>query len=191
MTPDPAMRIARVLVAALVIALTGCTNAMPRTASFSRTSNEGLLSFALASEVAGTVSLTVARYDAGSRRVTANSFSGQYFVEHHGSTLRHYFIQVPQGKYVIKSVSVQIHPKTTLVCLSQGTIEFDAISGRSLYLGEFVFDGRSIRMTGADLEAAQVAMSAYPGVDGRLQQAEVVKTTFSNSKRLGTQICGG
>lgn len=178
-------------IVAIVVVLAGCTSAAPRTAKFSPGSGEGLLTFALASETPGTISLTVARYDAESNRVTANSFSGQYFVEHTGVKPAHYFIQVPPGKYVIKHVSVQVYPNTTMVCLSQGTIAFDAAAGKILYLGQFVFDGHGIRKIGNNLEAAQAAMKMYPNVDGNVESAVVTQVTFANSSRLGREICGG
>jgi hypothetical protein len=184
------MRTERFGILGLAFLLVACTNAAPRTISFSPESKDGLVVFTLDEMVPKTITLTIARFDRESSRVTANSFVGQYFVEHAEPKSKQYVVQVPSGSYVIKDVTVRDYNLTTQICLSDGTISFDVPPGHQLYLGAFIFNGREVQKSGFDIESARAAMRDYPNITGELEPAEITQVTFKNSSRMG-MICGG
>ncbi|HEU4779734.1 MAG TPA: hypothetical protein VFS58_07605 [Steroidobacteraceae bacterium] len=181
----------RTLLLSVVFLLDACTHAAPRSVSFSESSSDGLIVFGLASEVGHPITFTFARFDVDTGRVTASSFSGQHYIEHHGTEPRHHVLQVPAGNYVIKDVTIHASNRFTEVCLSAGTVAFMIGAGQQAFLGDFIFDGTTIQKIGANLRNAQDSMRDYPGVVGALGPVGLTETTFQNARRFGNEICGG
>lgn len=180
------------MLAAVALWLGGCSNAASRAITFSPSSKDSLVAFELGNNIRKPISLTIALFDRATNRVTANSFVGQYFVEHDGiSPPRHYVVRLPAGSYVVKDFTIREYNRITQVCLGEGTIAFDVSPGQQLYLGDFVVTESGISSNGSNLAKAQEAMRDYPKVQGELAQAEPMKVTFGDSTRLGLKICGG
>lgn len=185
------MKAVTVLLSTLVLVLQACTHAAPRSLHFSQTSRDGLVVFQLSSQVESPLTFTIARFDVDSGRVTGNSISGEYYVEHHGSEPRHYVIPVAAGNYVIKEVMIHAPNVVRQLCLAAGTVAFRVDAGQQAFLGDFNFDGKAVEKAGANLRAARDAMRDYPGVVGELAPVGLASATFPNSRRLGNEVCGG
>jgi hypothetical protein len=185
------VKAANVLVLILVLALQGCTHAASRSIQFSDSSQHGLVVFGLGSEVAHPIMFTIAGFDVESNRTASKGFSGQFYVEHHGTQARHYVLRVPAGNYVIKDIVIHAPNVVTGVCLSDGTVAFTVRPGQQAFIGDFTFDGTTVKKVGANLRLAQDAMRDYPGVTGTLVPVGLTQTTFENRNRLGNEMCGG
>jgi hypothetical protein len=185
------MKAANFLLVIFVLALQACTHAAPHSLQFSQSSKDGLVVFGLASEVAHPIVFTIARYDVESSRASAKVFSGQFYVEHHGTQARHYVLRVPAGNYVLKDVVIHAPNVITSLCLSDGTVAFKVDAGQQAFIGDFAFDGTTVKKVGANLRLAQDAMRDYPGVTGTLGPVGLTQTTFENKKWLGNEMCGG
>jgi hypothetical protein len=174
-----------------LLALQACTHAAPRSIQFSDSSQHGLVVFGLGSEVAHPIVFTIAGFDVESNRASSKVFSGQFYVEHHGTQARHYVLPVPAGNYVIKDIVIHAPNVVTGVCLSDGTVAFKVDAGQQAFIGDFTFDGTTVKKVGANLRLAQDAMRDYPGVTGTLAPVGLTQTTFENKNRLGNEMCGG
>lgn len=175
----------------LALALGACSNSAPRSLVFSQTSRDGLVAFQLESKVDHPITFTIARFDVDSGRIDSGAFSGEYYVEHHGSVPRHYVIQVAPGNYVIKEVLIHAPNLIRQMCLSGGTVAFSVEAGQQAFVGDFSFDGKGIEKVGANIRAAREAMRDYPGVAGELTPVGLTQTTFPNGHSMGNEVCGG
>ena len=185
------MRLKIALLLLVPVVLLGCTHAASRNLRFSPASKEGLVVFQLASQAGSPITFTIARFDVDEGRLTRESSSAEFYVEHHGSEPKHYVLQVPAGNYVIKEVLIHAPDIIRQLCLSAGTVAFKVDAGQQAFLGDFNFNGKTVEKVGASIRQARDAMRDYPGVTGELTPVGLASATFPNAKHLGNQVCGG
>ncbi len=118
-----------------MLALTACATGAPRNIEFSSSSLQALVIVGTMSDTRREYSLTLSTYDAPNRRLTSNSFKGQYQATHDAassSTMQYHVLAMPAGTYVVQTL---VMPKPLnglrIVCLSNGTTQFELKAGRS------------------------------------------------------------
>jgi len=180
-----------------LLALTACATGAPRNLEFSSSSPQALVIVGTMSDTKQKYDLVLSTYDVPNRRLTSNSFKGQYSATHDPaspSTMQYHVLALPAGTYIVKGLVI---PKPLggldIVCLSEGTAHFELKPGEATYIGNTAWRSSQVIRMGFDDDAAAAALKAYPNVHAQPVHATLVNTTFRNGKdAFGiAEVCGG
>lgn len=172
----------------LALLFIGCTAAPSKNVTLDAATGNGLIIIGTTGNIKSVaVTLTIDKFDPTSKKLIPTPITSRGEIQLFKSKNKIQFdiLELPEGNYILKSISWLDGFNSRVNCLSEGTFYFYVKPGRLGYLGNIGYNKSRVSFVGFDRLGAEEYLQAYENLNvGELERLELRRTTFQTSRNL-------